>query len=141
MNRSIFFDRNVARRHRVGANTSVSRVGLRGGKETVVDQIVRHLDRKLARSFNHDSSGVPVTLAGQEGIRCVSPLQWRHCGCVTMPELPPQLSAVSSSPRYHWALPCKAREGGEERRPASQETCLSESSFRRAGRANGADFR
>ena len=57
------------------------------------------------------------------------------------PELPPQLLAVSSSLTCHWVLRCKAWEGGEGRRPASQETCLSESSFRRAGRAIGADFR
>jgi hypothetical protein len=57
------------------------------------------------------------------------------------PELPPQLLAVSPSPKCHWASRCEVREGGEGQRPASQETCLSESSFRRAGRAIGADFR
>jgi hypothetical protein len=65
----------------------------------------------------------------------------RRCIGEAIPELPPQLSAASSSPKCHWALRCKAWEGGEGRRPASQETCLSESSFRRAGRACGAGFR
>src|SRR5262249_11321663 len=57
------------------------------------------------------------------------------------PELPPQLSAASPSSGCHWALCDKAWEGGEGSRPASQETCLNTSSFRRAGRAHGAVFR
>ena len=71
----------------------------------------------------------------------------RFARCESNPELPPQLSAVSPSPKCHWVLrckaclPCKTWEGGEGRRPASQETCLSESSFHRAGSAIGADFR
>jgi len=36
---------------------------------------------------------------------------------------------------------CKAWEGGDGPRPASQETCLNTSSFRRAGRAHGAVVR
>jgi hypothetical protein len=39
--------------------------------------LCRYLDRNRDRSFNQFSSGVPVALAGQEGIRCVSPLHWR----------------------------------------------------------------
>jgi len=43
-----------------------------------------------------------------------------------IPELPPQLSAVSPSLKCHRALRCKVWEGGEGFRPASQETCLNE---------------
>ena len=70
----------------------------------------RYLDRRSTRTFNPNSSGVPVALAGQEGIRCVSPFQGE-----AMPELRPQLSAASTSLRCHWALRCKVWEGGEER--------------------------
>ena len=59
----------------------------------------------------------------------------------SIPKLLPQLSAASPSPKCHWPLHRKVWEGGEEWRPASQETCLNESSFRRAGCAHGAVFR
>src|ERR1700722_377580 len=50
----------------------------------------------------------------------------RRFGGKTIPELPPQLSAASPSLTCHWALRCKAWEGREGRRPASQETCLND---------------
>lgn len=67
------------------------------------------LDRYITRIFNRCDSGVPFTLIGREGIRCVSPFKGG-----AMPKLRPQLSAASSSLRCHWALRCEVWEGGEE---------------------------
>jgi hypothetical protein len=66
------------------------------------------LDTRRSCSSNAHSSGVPVALIGQEGIRCAAP--FRRQG---KSEAAPQLSAASPSLTCHWALPCKAREGGE----------------------------
>jgi hypothetical protein len=79
------------------------------------------LDTDRVCLFHSHSSGVPVALVGQEGIRCAESFRRR-----ANPELPPQLSAVSCFLKCHWALRCKVWEGGERRRPASQETCLNE---------------
>jgi hypothetical protein len=79
------------------------------------------LDTGRAGSSYSHSSGVLTALVSQEGIRCVSPFRRRgNSGAA------PQLSAVSRSLKCHWALRCEVWEGGERRRPASQETCLND---------------
>jgi hypothetical protein len=95
------------------------------------------LDTDKVRPFNSRSSGVPIALIGQEGIRCVSPFRRRSnsgaapatVGGESFSEMPLGF-AVQSLGRRRTA---KTREPGDlpERRH----------SFRRAGRAFGADFR
>ena len=65
------------------------------------------VDTPRSCSFYSPSSGVLITLVGQEGIRCAAPFHGK-----ASPELRPQLSAASPSLTCHWALPCKAWEGG-----------------------------
>jgi hypothetical protein len=118
-------DRKATLSNQISNSNQIANAGL---TERARDHSISSV--QVCRSFDRPK-GNPVRFASRE----------------SNPELPPQLSVVSPSLKCHWALRCKTFlyretwEGGEGWRPASQETCLSTSSFRRAGRAIGADFR
>ena len=95
------------------------------------------LDTIELRSFNAFSSGVPVALTGQEGIRCVAPLR-RQDNSGAAP------ATVGGEPFSHVPLGLAVQGLGRPRRVTTREPGdLPERShsFRRAGRACGADVR
>jgi len=71
----------------------------------------------------------------KKGIRCDLPLANQIRSCPRNCRRRALLQSVTGP------CTCRTWEGGEELKPASQETCLNKSSFRRAGRAHGAVFR
>jgi len=98
------------RRHDGRQGCEEQRFGLfqRCVSATPIKKLERLLDSRRTGLFYSCSSGVLIALVSQEGIRCAAPLH-RH---KASPELPPQLSAVNPSLTCHWALQCKAWEGG-----------------------------
>ena len=66
------------------------------------------LDTSRTCSFYSHSSSVPITLIGQEGIRCAAPLQRQGKSGAA-----PATVGGESSFTCHWVLPCKTWEGGE----------------------------
>ena len=95
------------------------------------------LDPSELCAFNSRCSGAPVALIGQKGSRCVGPL-WRHSNSGAAPAT---VGGEAFSDVCHWALRSKVWEGGEGRRPASQETCLNEVILPTRGARVGAGFR
>jgi hypothetical protein len=95
------------------------------------------LDIKKDNAFNSCSSGVPIALVGQKGIRYVKPFRRRNNSGAAP-------ATVGGEPFSKMPLGFAVQSLGRLRRAMTREPGdLPElkSSFRRAGRAIGADFR
>ena len=110
---------------------------LRQNRYTLRQNGNRRLDTDGVRSFNELSSGVPVALTGQEGIRCGSPVRRRSksgaapatVGGESFSEVPLGF-AVQSLGRLRRAMTRKPGDLPERSHPSVVR-----------GRAFGADFR